>query len=372
MRKLLKLNFMIEKSNKKNLLTLLIIAVFVWGAFSYLKALDPVSLLEKKTFEYNNVQTALNKFQVVDFIPNTVNYGIYQNLATQKQMVVSQKMALKMNRPDVFLESAIKLAELRETSYDYDEYEKVKDNLPTKAENQFTKILYQVLSKTGTTVYPDNLAYFQFMAFLFTILGGVWFIFVSIYTCSNMIEEFNHTSIIKGYPVSFEKFLLAKSLLATIILCFFMIMIFIAGIPIIFMHGIGDISYPIAVFDGSFEIYPTYKYLIVSLVYMLFIGVFTILLSMILNILLKNMYLTLFVQIILYVLPTLFPILVKWLPFNPFNYMNFTNLFNGVALDYQHPVSLNSNLGLIFIGLSILLMFVVVRRYFTTGTLKRI
>ena len=370
--KLLKLNLRIEKSNRKNILTLLMVIVFVWGAFSYVKALDPTSLLEKKTFEYNNVQTALNKFQVVDFIPNENAYGLYENLATQKQMVVRQKMALKTDRPDVYLKSAIKLAELRESSYDYDEYEKVEDNLPSKTENQFTKILYQVLSKTGTTVYPDNLSYFQFMTFLFTLLGGVWFIFVSIYTCSSMIEEFNHTSLIKGYPISFEKFLLAKSLLTTIILCLFMVMIFIAGIPIIFMHGIGDISYPIAVFDGNFEIYPTYQYLIVSLIYMLFISVFTILLSMILNILLKNMYLTLFVQLILFVLPTLFPILVKLLPFNPFNYMNFTNLLNGVALDYKHPVSLNSNLGLIFIGLSILLMFVVVRRYFTTGSLKRI
>lgn len=83
------------------------------------------------------------------------------------------------------------------------------------------------------------------------------------------------------------------------------------------------------------------------------------------------MYLTLFVQLLLFIAPSLFPVLVSLVPFNPFNYMNFTNLLNGQSLDLAKPVGLELVHGLIYIGISIILMLAAVKLFFTTGKLKR-
>ena len=139
-----------------------------------------------------------------------------------------------------------------------------------------------------------------------------------------------------------------------------------------FFKGLGNPSYPIAIFNGSFEVYPIYKYIGVSVLYMICISIFTILLSVILNVLLKNMYLTMFLQLLLYIFPMLFPDMMNFVPFNPFNYLNFTNLLNGQTLDLANPALLNSTHGLIYIALSIVIMVVAIKLFLSTGKLKKV
>ncbi|CAM5179524.1 ABC-2 type transport system permease protein OS=Ureibacillus acetophenoni OX=614649 GN=SAMN05877842_103175 PE=4 SV=1 [Ureibacillus acetophenoni] len=147
-----------------------------------------------------------------------------------------------------------------------------------------------------------------------------------------MIDDFKHTSLIKGYPISFDKYVAAKGISTMSIILVFILEIFLCSLPLIYFRGLGDPNYPVAVFDGNYEIYSITKYIGISVLYMIFIAIFVILLSIILNVLLKNMYLTLFVEMFLFALPLLFPRLVSLIPFNPFNYINFTDLLDGKSL----------------------------------------
>lgn len=369
---MLKTFFILEKSNKKNIFAFVFVAVFVGGLMFYVKTEDIGNPIKEKAGEFQSVSSALTNFQNVDATDKGNGSDLYKNLVLQQRLVSKQSMSLKMDRPELFLEAAIELAKLRADAFDMEGFDDVARYLPSKVENEFDRVFYQYIKKTGITISMNTLSFFHFLAYLFSLLGSVWFIFISFYSCGIMIEDFRHTSLIKGYPISFDKYVLGKCLSSMLIVGLILLELVICSLPLIYFQGLGNPSYPIAIFNGVFEVYPLYRYLGLSILYMIFISTFTILLSVILNVLLKNMYLTLFMELLLFIFPMLFPNLMNLVPFNPFNYLNFTSILNGQTLELENRVNLNSTHGLMYIGISIAIMVVAVKYFLTTGKLKKV
>lgn len=372
MRKILKNFFILEKSNKKNIFACIIVAVFVLGLVLFIKTEDSGNLLEEKAGEYQSISSALSKFQNADATDSGNGSDLYKNLVQQQQLVSHQRMTLIMDRPELYLDTSIDLANLRANIFDMEGYDNVASYLPSKTENQLDSVFYKYMKKEGISLSTNSLSFIQFLIYLFGLLGSIWFIFMSIYSCGIMIEEFQHTSLIKGYPITFDKYVLAKCISAMLIVGILILELFVCSLPLIYFKGLGTSTYPIAIFDGTFEVYSIYKYLGISILYMICISIFTILLSVILNVLLKNMYLTLFLELLLFIIPMLFPNVMNLVPFNPFNYLNFSNILKGQTLDLANPVVLNSTHGLIYIGVSIAFMVIVVKLFLTTGKLNKV
>lgn len=369
---ILKTCLILEKSNRKNIFAYIFVAVVVFGLVLFVKTEDLGNLEKEIAGESQSLSLALSKFQNVDATDNGNGSDLYKNLALQRQFVAKQSMSLTMNRPELFIDTAIDLANLRAESFDMEGFDTVANYLPSKIDNQLDRVFYLYLKKTGMSLSVNSLSFFPFLAYLFGMLGSFWFIFMSIYSSGIMIEDFQHTSLIKGYPITFDKYVMAKCISSMLVVGVFLLELFICSLPLIFFNGLGDPFYPIAIFDGVFDVYPIYQYVGVSTLYMIFIAIFTILLSVILNVLLKNMYLTMFVQLLLYIFPMLFPSMMNLVPFNPFNYLNFSSVLNGETLDLANPVDLNSTHGLIYIGISIVIMVVAVKYFLTTGKLKKV
>jgi hypothetical protein len=330
------------------------------------------NLVIQKTSEHQNITSALSQFHVMDASKDGDSSEIYKNLNEQQRLISLQRVAANLDKPDLFVNSAIELAKLRDDATHFEGYEDIAVYLPTYTVNKKDSIFYETLKTLEIPIFKDNLSFYQFLIFLFGILGSIWFIFLAFYTSGIMIEDFRHTSLIKGYPIPFDQYVAAKGISTMSVILIFMLEIFLCSLPLIYFRGLGDPTYPVAVFDGNFEIYTITQYIGVCLLYMICIAVFVILLSIILNVLLKNMYLTLFVELFLFALPVLFPRMISLFPYNPFNYMNFTNLLNGVSLDLAQPVALNSTYGLISIGISIVVLIVVANLFLSTGKLKRV
>ena len=371
MRKMLKTFFILEKSNKRNIFTCIFVGVFVLGLVLFVKTEDLGNATKENSSEYQSLSSALIKFQNVDATENGNGSELYRNLVLQRRLVSTQNMALIMDLPEIYLNSSIELASLRADAFELDGYDDVAIYLPSKIENQFKLVFLQHVKKTGMSLSVDSLSYFPFLAYLFGVLGSVWFVFMSLYSCGIMMEDFRHTSLIKGYPVTFNKYVIAKCISSMLIVGVILLELFVCSLPLIYFNGTGNSSYPIAIFDGIVQVYPIVKYLAVAIVYMICISIFTILLSVILNVLLKNMYLTLFVELLLYIFPVLFPSMISLVPFNPFNYLNFTGVYNGQTLDLPNPVALNGMQGLIYIGLSIVIMGIAVKYFLSTGKLQK-
>lgn len=368
----LKTVLLIEKSNRKNLIACLVISALVFGLMSFITTEEKGNLVKERTGDYQSVSSALYKFQIEDASEGADSSDLYKNLVRQQRVISTQRAAVRMDKPDLYLETSLELADLREAAFQMEGFRDVATYLPTERENQLNRVYFQYLEKQGKSVSQKPLSFFQFLGYLFSMIGAVWFIFVSIYSCSILIEEFQHTSLIKGYPIAFSKYVLAKCSSSMLMVGTFIVLLLICSLPLIFLHGLGDAFYPIAVYNGQIQVYSIAKYIGIVIVFMILIALFAILLSIILNMLLKNMYLTLFVQLLFYIFPYLFPKIIAILPYNPFNYLNFTNILNGETLDLAQPVALNAFHGMFTIGVCIVLMLIAIKSFFTAGKLKRV
>lgn len=149
------------------------------------------------------------------------------------------------------------------------------------------------------------------------------------------------------------------------------LLIFICASPLWIVHGLGNPLDPVGIYVGDAVLISSVQYIAMSLGYMFVISIFVMLLSIILNVLLKNMYLTLFVHFILFFLPMIFPSLISVFPYNPFNFMNFNDILRGVPVDLAQPVDITMNLGLIILFICIILMLFAIKTFFSTGKIKR-
>lgn len=366
----LKIGFLIERSNRKNIVALLAVIVIVFGCMFFIKAESVGDQLNEKRGDYYSSRAVLSKFQVQDASRDGDGSDLFKNLTQQKSAVALQIASLTVENYPMYYEASYRIAELRQQAFDMEEYEKVKDLLPTKFQNSMNYLYFKVMYESGKNMISDLSHYIPFLLYFFSLVGVGWYIFMSFYTSSILLDDFEHSSIIKGYPVRFDQYVISKCIIAFLYVVAFIALIFISASPLLF-NGLGEGSEQVAVYFGEPTLISSVYYIALCIVYMFVISIFVMLLSIILNVLLKNMYLTLFVHLILFFLPIIFPSIISVFPYNPFHFMNFNEILNGMPLDLVRPVDVTMNIGLLIISICILIMLFVIKTFFSTGKIKR-
>lgn len=366
----LKVGLLIERSNRKNIVALLAVIVIVFGCMFFIKAQSVGDQLNEKKGDYYSSRAVLSKFQIQDASRGGDGSDLFKNLTQQKSAIALQIASLTVENYPMYFEASYRIAELRQQAFDMEEYEKVKDLLPTKFQNAMNYLYFKTMHESGKNSISDLSHYIPFLLYFFSLVGVGWYIFISFYTSSILLDDFEHSSIIKGYPVRFDQYMLSKCIIAFLYVIAFIVLIFISAAPLLF-NGLGDSSEQVAVYLGEPALISSVHYIVLCIVYMLVISVFVMLLSIILNVLLKNMYLTLFVHLILFFLPVIFPSIISVFPYNPFHFMNFNEILNGMPLDLLRPVDVTMNIGLLIMSICILIMLFVIKTFFSTGKIKR-
>ncbi len=365
-----KIGLMIELTNRKNMFSILIVMCIVFGCMFYIKSQAIGDGVVEKRADFYSAQAALSKFQVVDASENGDGSDLYKNLNQQKSAVALQIATLKFEQPPLYFETSLRIADLREKAFDLEEYEKVADLYPSRIKNTMNQLYYTFLVEDGSRGIQEPLHYFPFLLYFFSLIGAWWYVFISFYTSSILLDDFEHSSLIKGFPIRFDQYIFTKCITAFLYILSFIVVIFICALPLL-RNGQGDARYPVAIYNGEPALYTTLQYIGIGIFYMLLISIFVMLFSIILNVLLKNMYLTLFVHVILFSLPTMFPALIQFIPYNPFHFMNFNQVLRGVPLELTVPVDITMNVGVLVISISIGIMLFIIKTFFSTGKITR-
>ena len=366
----LRVGLLIERTNRKNLVALLAVAVVVFGMMIFINAQEVGQQIDEKKSDYYNSRAVLADFQVKDASENGDGSDLFKNLTNQKRSIALEIAGLTMENYPMYYEASMRTAELRAEAFDMEDYEKVADLLPTKLENTLDYMYFKHLVDSNKQEISDLSQYLPFLLFIFSIVGFGWYIFISFYTSSILLDDFEHTSLMKGYPVSFDQYIISKCIIAFGYVLAFIALIFICAL-VRLKNGFGDLDEPVRVFLGEPLIVSSISYIGRAVLYMIVISIFVMLLSIILNALLKNMYLTLFVHFILFFLPILFPSLISLLPYNPFNFMSFNDILAGLPVDLEKSTPITMNQGLIILIICIVLMLFILQRFFSTGKIKR-
>ncbi|ATP39156.1 ABC transporter [Solibacillus sp. R5-41] len=366
----LKVGLLIERKNRKNLVALLAVVVVVFGCMFFIKAQSIGDQLNERKGDYYNSSAFLSKFQVQDASKNGDGSDLFKNLTQQKSAIALQIAALTVENYPMYYEASLRIAELRQQAFKLEDYEKVVELLPSKLQNAMNYLYFKTMYESGKDAVSDLSHYIPFLLFFFSLVGVGWYIFMSFYTSAILLDDFEHSSIIKGYPIRFDHYILSKCIIAFSYVLAFIVLIFISAAPLL-LNGFGDPAEPVKVYLGEAALISSVGYIARCIGYMLVISVFVMLLSIILNVLLKNMYLTLFVHCILFFLQIIFPSLVSIFPYNPFHFMNFNEIVNGMPLDLAKPVDITMNAGLLIMTICIMIMLFVIKTFFSTGKIKR-
>lgn len=367
----LKTCLIIERSNRSNLYSFLFVIALIAG-FMYIASDENFNNpLNESTSEYQSASSAISKFQVVDV--NAVNFdgNLYGSLTRLRQALSLKLAALKVEKESMLYSGLTRVIKFREEVYASKQYPLVRDQIPAKIYNDNERIMLETLIEKEIGYKQDPLQYWQFLLAVFAFIGIAWFPLVSFYTSGIMIEDFSHSSILKGYPVRFSQYVISKSFTKLLMIFSFIILIFIVSLPLIYYKGIGEADYPVIIYNGESVAYTIPQYIILCISIMIIIAIFTLLLSIILNMIFKNMYITLFIEMLLFFLPIIFPSLVSVVPYNPFNFLNFNMIIEGGALSLVNPVDITYKVGFIVLFICIAVMLIIVQRFLSTGKLKR-
>jgi hypothetical protein len=369
--KALKTCFIIERSNRSNIFTLLFMTLLIVG-FMYIASDEFYNNpIFEGTNEYQSASAAVSKFQVVDLNQVENADSLFGYLTKLRQSIALKLAALKTERQDMLYAAQDQIYKQRNKLYEKDDFAKIEDQIPASIYNERELVYVNALQEKEIPFQQNALEYWPFLLSIFSMIGFLWFPFLSFYTSGIMIEDFRHTTLLKGYPVRFDQYVIAKSVMKFMMILSFIALIFIVSLPLIKYKGLGESAYPVVIYNGSVVAYTIPQYILLSIAMMIVVTLFTLLLSIIMNMLFKNMYLTLFIQLILYFVPIMFPVMFSWLPYNPFNYLNFSMVIEGGQLALKNPVDVTFMTGFILLAICIIIMLIVVQRFLSAGRLKR-
>lgn len=369
--RMLKTLLIVERTDKKTLFAILAIAIFALAISIYSHQTELGNPIKEKSNESLSVKVALNKFQVVDATEDGPGSPLYKNVVQQDHAYTKQGMSLKVNRPELYVESALRLTQLRKDAFTMDEYDKVAAIMPQMIENELDYYYYSYLSQLETPPPFAAYTYTEFLMYLFGFIGAFWFLIVAVYSSNIMIEDFRHTTLIKGYPISFDRYVMAKVLVTWSMTCLFIVTLVLFSLPYGFLGEWGNLSSVIAVWNGEVEIHRVLSYIGFATGYMLVLSLVAIVSSVILNVVVRNVYITVFIQLGLVALPIMFPRLATLIPWYPYHYVNFPSLLRGESLMGVYPAELSAWMGLVVLSIYLVLLLALVKWFLSSGKLQR-
>lgn len=339
-----------------NLLFICVSSLLMISLFTY------VHLDRYETFEIRNkgetsqVNGALMEYEIVD---SSEGSTLYQNLLLQKSILAKQLNSVLFNEPQKYIETSLELTNLRLEAREDQEFDTNMEAL----QPGITSILkdntyYGFLEKNQEEVIlkPESIGSLVFL--FLSVLGVIWFPICAFLTANALEDEYEHSSLVKGQPTTFMKRMIHKVLvLYAFFALSFGLALVIGGLLTQFLgNPINDLGNSQAVQLIDFLVLKNWQVMLSYFVYLSVLFFFVFSLSIFLNVVVRNFYLTLIIEICFYAITILLPNLISYLPWYVGSYIIPTYLFNGNYLLENPQTQLNPVYGLVSLLISILIL----------------
>lgn len=282
----------------------------------------------------------------------------YDSLYDQQQLVAAQDVAIRFEEDSWYTEAGLNLAQLQLEMHDSvsleDLGQEIQTIVPTVHQAESSIAFLTSIEETSIPLMRDREHAAGFLITFFDYFSVSAFVFLLLFSFTIISSDFDHPTMVKGYPVTYENKTASKVLLYT--LASFLT---IAGLTILasvitaIFTTTGPLNYPQVLYqNGGYQGVPLISYGWRYARYILVLCVHVTTLSAFLNTVTKNSYATLFSGLFFFFVPVLFQNdsdLWRWLPFH---YYRPHDLFSGqTAYNIGQPLMTYS------LGLIILLLY---------------
>lgn len=272
----------------------------------------------------------------------------YDNLNQQSALLAQLENSQVFEDPKTYFASSIKLINKMLEGYKNNYAGATSLTIMSKPELYRLKAIYQFLSINKIPIALSSSKSSTYLIFLLTFLGSIIFLVISLITSDIWMPQLRHVTILKNVPYSLKNRIIGINLTTLFItICGVLLSIIAAFLLSGLRNGFSTINYPVSIYTDNFYAIPIWQYVVLFVLYIAIICIFTTNLSILLNKLTKNVYLTIFGCIGIYFLGYLPS---KWICILPCAYLNITNVFNGeLASNVNIGLPLNFLTGIVFL-----------------------
>lgn len=332
-----------------NGLFLLLGIILMTGLFVYVHTDQYETFEIKNKSEAIEVDGALLPYQIVN---SDEGDAVYQNLLKQKSVLARQLNSVLFNQPKKYISTSQELTNLRLDLRNATSFEEELSFLQPSLESVLKdEAYYTYLAEQEEEVIlkPESIASLTIL--FLTVLGVIWFPICAFLTANILEDEYEHTSLIKGQPQPFMKRMMKKF---SVLYLFFVVSLlgaFLVGGILTQLLGnpVNDLSHVNAIQLMSFVILKNWQIICAYFIYMSILFLFVFTLSVLLNIVFRNFYLTLIIELAFYGLTILLPDFIAQAPWYIGSYIVPSYLFNGNYLTDTSSGLLNPVVGSLYL-----------------------
>lgn len=339
-----------------NLLFICLGSLLMTGIFIYVHTDNYETFRNKNKSADSQLSGALLSFKIVD---SDEGSSAYQNLLYQKSEIAKQLNSVLFEEPDKYNETSLELTNLRLSLREEPDFtEQVSLLQPKLAAILKDKVYFSYLTQTGEQVILKPESFGSLTLIFLSVIGVACFPVFAFLTSNILEDEFEHSSVVKGQPIPFIKRMLKKAL---VLYEMFIISFGLALLTSILLtqflgNPITDFNSGSVVQLMNFIVIKNWQVISLYLIYLSVLFFFTVSLSIFLNVLLRNFYLTLILELLLFAIPILLADLIGKSPWFIGGFLIPTYLFEGNYLVESTQSLLNPVFGVAYLILASILL----------------
>lgn len=344
--------------NKKGIFSICFMSLLMIGLLTYMNINKSEIFEEQNRTEFISLDALILSFE------STNNKeSLYQNLLLQKSEVSKQQNGLLFNDTEKYKDSSLELSNLRLEARNDPNFLSLTQGLQPKLSETLKNNLYYTYLANSNEEFLFSYESFGSIAILFfVILGITWFPICIFLTGDILEDEYEHSTLMKGQPINFMKRLFNKinNLYFIVLSSIFSALIIGFTVTLILGNPVSDLLNSHVIQLVKFIVMKNWQIVLFNIIYLSILFFFTAILSSFLNLLIRNYYLTIILELLLFSIPILFPLFTSKSPWFISGFLLPTYLFNGTYLSNQPTTLLNPIFGGIYlIFCSIILLFII-------------
>lgn len=346
--------FLTERKNPKFLVFFfMIISLTLISFVATLTAKNDFLFAEIRA-DRGGVKNTLANFQQ-DTSTSTNDKILVKNLNQQTELLARMEQSLLFEDNDLFNQAAVEMTAVRAEFFRLPQAKKYATNFPTPQQNALKQVFYQNIKATKQPLYAKNDRVILAVLVFFNFFSFGWFLLNSLLNCNIWLSDQLHLRTVQGFPISKTQRISTKLIFyLTVSLIGLLIPVIIAGATSLFVPS-GSLTYPVAIYLNTYKTVPFWQYTGFLLGLSFLIALFSAIFSYSLNLLTKNLYLSIFFSFAAFFIPYFLGDTTKMLWFLPFNYLNPVAVLEGSHLATSQLGNYWSGIAILFLWAGILL-----------------
>lgn len=346
--------------DRKNGFLFLGVTLFLIGLLFYIPYQQVNDIHDKTQKELHTVRNTISSFPVHIVEEDPERYPVYQDVLKESQLIGSQEVALTFyDDLKEYTSIGLKLAQSRLQAHEKG-YESFNQNFFVPLEQSLREsVYYEALEDQNQLIERDAQSSSTYLVLAISAFSSVFFVFLLLLTSDILTKDDAHSTVIQAYPINESQRLFGKLMIYVTATILTIVGLFAAGYVLsLIPFDAGTMDYPRVIYTASgYEAVSTSQFILRTLLIAVFFTIHTTLLAAVLNTLLKNRYLTLFLGSSLLLCSFLFSRIWTFLAYTPISYLNPIGILKGTAserfgqseIDYSRALLIYGGWSLVYL-----------------------